>query len=99
DSRLSSYLTQVESDLTTNLKSSANNGGGSNEGEGQARILAERLALALQASLVVQQSAPAIAEAFITSRLTADHGQAYGTLPAGVDFEAVLAHEAPQNEA
>jgi putative acyl-CoA dehydrogenase len=97
DSRLSSYIAQVEADLTANLKLSSSNGGVSNDGEGQARRLAERLALALQAGLVIRHSPPAIAEAFITSRLTGDHGQAYGTLPAGGDLDSILAHESPQN--
>jgi putative acyl-CoA dehydrogenase len=55
-----------------------------------ARELTERLALALQATLVVRHSSPAVAEAFIASRLAGQHGQVFGTLPAGVDVDAVL---------
>ena len=50
--------------------------------EEHARIFAERLALALQASLLVRFSPPEIADAFIASRLQVDHGHALGTLRA-----------------
>jgi putative acyl-CoA dehydrogenase len=55
-----------------------------------ARDLTEKLALVLQASLMVRYSSPATAEAFITSRLAGQHGNAFGTLPAGVDEKAIL---------
>jgi putative acyl-CoA dehydrogenase len=48
--------------------------------EEHARIFAECLALALQASLLVRFSPPEIADAFIASRLEGDHGHALGTL-------------------
>jgi putative acyl-CoA dehydrogenase len=55
-----------------------------------ARILTEKLALALQASLMVRYSTPAMAEAFIASRLAGQHGQAFGTLPAGTEEKGIL---------
>jgi putative acyl-CoA dehydrogenase len=55
-----------------------------------ARDLTEKLALALQASLVVRYSTPAIAEAFIGSRLAGQHGNAFGTLTEEVDVKAIL---------
>ena len=58
--------------------------------ESGARRIAERLALALQASLLVRFSPPAVADAFCRSRLEGDWGRAFGTLPAGVDFDGVL---------
>ena len=48
--------------------------------EDQARRFAERIALALQASLLVRFSRPDIADAFIASRLEGDHGHVFGTL-------------------
>ncbi len=48
--------------------------------EEHARHFAERLALALQASLLVRFSPPDVADAFIASRLEGDHGHAFGTL-------------------
>jgi putative acyl-CoA dehydrogenase len=58
--------------------------------EFEARRTAEDLALALQASLLVRHSPPAIADAFCASRLGGGGGHAYGTLPAGVDVAPIL---------
>ena len=63
--------------------------------ERRARRLVERLALALQGSLLVRHGHPAIAEAFCASRLAGDHGVAFGTLPPGVDFETIIARARP----
>ena len=63
---------------------------GANAAEHDARRLAERLALALQASLLVRFSSPAIADAFCAFRLEGDCGHAFGTLAQGADFEAIL---------
>ena len=65
----------------------------------QARRLVERLTLALEASLVVRCSPPAVADAFCASRLTGDWGQAFGTLPASVDCDAIIARAVPQGVA
>ena len=58
--------------------------------EAQARRLVERLALALQSSLLVRHSPAAVAGAFCASRLAGEGGRAFGTLPAGTDFAAIL---------
>ena len=58
--------------------------------EAGARRLAERLALALQASLLIRFSPPATADAFCASRLEGDSGRAFGTLPPGA-VDAVMA--------
>jgi putative acyl-CoA dehydrogenase len=58
--------------------------------ESNARRVAERLALALQASLLVRFSPPAVADAFCASRLDGDWGRAFGTLPPGVDVDSVI---------
>jgi putative acyl-CoA dehydrogenase len=62
-----------------------------NGGEPQfvARRVVEDLALALQASLVLRNSPPAVADAFCAGRL-GDGGRAYGTLPAGIDAGAIV---------
>jgi len=59
--------------------------------------VAEDLALALQASLLVRHAPPAVADAFCAARLGGEGGRAYGTLPAGVDALAIIdrAHPAP----
>ncbi len=56
-----------------------------------ARRLAERMALALQGSLLVRYAHPAVADAFCASRLGGDWGVAFGTLPSGVDTAAIVA--------
>jgi putative acyl-CoA dehydrogenase len=63
--------------------------------ERRARRLVERLALALQGSLLVRHGHPTVAEAFCASRLAGDHGAAFGTLPAGVACEAIIERARP----
>ncbi len=58
--------------------------------EVRARRVAERFALALQASLLVRHGAPEVAEAFMASRLDPDRGSGFGSLPPGVDLTAVV---------
>jgi putative acyl-CoA dehydrogenase len=50
----------------------------------------ERMALSLQGSLMVRHAPPALADAFVASRLEGDSGRAFGTLPAGTDFDAII---------
>jgi putative acyl-CoA dehydrogenase len=63
---------------------------GSNFSETEGRRLIERLALALQASLLIRFSPPAVADAFCAARLEADFGSAFGTLAKGVATEEVI---------
>jgi putative acyl-CoA dehydrogenase len=64
--------------------------------ERRARRIVERLALALQASLLVRHSPPAVADAFCASRLDGEGGLAFGTLPPGADVDTIVArHRAP----
>jgi putative acyl-CoA dehydrogenase len=56
-----------------------------------ARRAAERIALALQASLLARFSPPAIADAFCASRIEGDSGRAFGTLPVS-EVDDVLAN-------
>jgi putative acyl-CoA dehydrogenase len=58
--------------------------------ETRASNLVERMALALQASLLVRYGDPAVADAFCASRLDGDSGRAFGTLPAGTDFKRII---------
>jgi putative acyl-CoA dehydrogenase len=64
--------------------------------EAEARRVAERLALVLQGALLVRYGHPAVADAFCASRLAGDHGGAYGTLPGGVDLDAIIARATPR---
>ena len=63
--------------------------------EVRARRIVERMALALQASLLVRFGDEAVADAFCASRLDGDWGQAFGTLPPGIDFARIIARHAP----
>jgi putative acyl-CoA dehydrogenase len=60
------------------------------------RRVVEGMALALQGSLLVRHGHPAVADAFCASRLGGDWGRAYGTLPPGVDFGAVIERVLPK---
>jgi putative acyl-CoA dehydrogenase len=63
--------------------------------ETRARRVVEDMALCLQGSLLVRHAAPAVADAFCASRLAGDGGLEYGTLPAGSDFESIIARGLP----
>ena len=65
------------------------------EFESGARALTERMALALQASLLVRHAPQAVADAFCASRLGDRWTGAYGTLPPGTDTEAILTRALP----
>jgi putative acyl-CoA dehydrogenase len=58
--------------------------------ESQARRLVEALALAMQASLMLEHAPTANAEAFIAARLGDEGGLAYGTLPPGAPCGTIL---------
>jgi putative acyl-CoA dehydrogenase len=82
--RLDAYLRDLKAEL------------GDPEGiESRARRIVERMAVALQASLLVRHGDPAVADAFCSSRLAGDRGRALGTLPAGVDFERIIERHSP----
>jgi putative acyl-CoA dehydrogenase len=63
--------------------------------EARARRVVERMALALQGSLLVRHSPGAVADAFCASRLDGDSGREYGTLPPGADPAAIVARHTP----
>ncbi|HEY8479763.1 MAG TPA: DNA alkylation response protein, partial [Spirillospora sp.] len=62
----------------------------------RARRVAERLALVLQASLLVRHGHPAVADAFCATRLGGDWGGAFGTLPAGLDLTPIIDRATPK---
>src|SRR5215213_5103861 len=61
----------------------------------RARRVVEAMALALQGSLIVRYSPQPVAEAFCASRLAGDAGQAFGTLPSGIDLGAIVERHRP----
>jgi putative acyl-CoA dehydrogenase len=86
DRRLDGHVSALDAELDR---------GGGEAGEAQARRLVERLALALQGALLVRHAPPAVADAFCASRLAGDSGRAFGTLPPGTDFGAILQRARP----
>jgi len=55
-----------------------------------ARRVVEMMAFALQASLLVRYSSAAVADAFCATRLDGDWGRGFGTLPRGLDTQAIV---------
>ncbi len=62
----------------------------------EARRLAQDVALAVQAALLYQTAPPAVFGAFCDSRLAGNWGQAFGTLGAGLDLDALIQRAMPQ---
>ena len=64
--------------------------------EYRARRVVEKMALALQGSLLVRFGNPAVADAFCAARLEGHtSGLTFGTLPRGVDCAAIIQRAAP----
>ncbi len=63
--------------------------------EAEARRLAQDVALAVQASLLRRHAPDFVFDAFCRSRLAGDWGQAFGTLPAGTAFDAIVTRAMP----
>jgi putative acyl-CoA dehydrogenase len=61
--------------------------------EADGRLLVERMALLLQASLLLQHAPAAVADAFCATRLNGEGGRLFGVLPKGADVAAILARQ------
>jgi putative acyl-CoA dehydrogenase len=61
----------------------------------RARQLTEDVALALQAKLLLEAGNSSVSDAFLVSRLGAEGGRVYGTLPRGLDVEGLVARSTP----
>ncbi|HEX6569641.1 MAG TPA: acyl-CoA dehydrogenase family protein [Acidimicrobiales bacterium] len=64
--------------------------------EARARRVVEAMALAFQGSLLVRFGHPAVAEAFLASRLAGDEGLALGTLPPSADVGTIIERARPK---
>jgi putative acyl-CoA dehydrogenase len=64
--------------------------------EARARRVVEVMALAFQGSLLVRYGHPAVADAFLGSRLAGEEGLALGTLPPGVDTGSIIERSRPK---
>jgi putative acyl-CoA dehydrogenase len=62
----------------------------------QARLVTERLAIAWQASLMARFGRTQAADAFIRSRLSAEGGRTYGTLPADTAMREIIEPAVPR---
>jgi putative acyl-CoA dehydrogenase len=82
--RLDRFVAQVERDLHDR------------DGlEARARSVVERLAIALAGSVLIRHGHPAVAEAYVASRLAGEHGVAFGTLPRGTAFTTIIERATP----
>jgi len=54
------------------------------------------MAVAFQASLVLRHAPPAVADAFLASRVAGERGAAFGTLPAGTAFGKIVSRATPR---
>ncbi len=63
--------------------------------EFRSRRLTERIAVLLQASLLLRHAPAAIADAFVASRVARDSGIQFGTLPRGLDLDVILERARP----
>jgi putative acyl-CoA dehydrogenase len=79
DSRLDRFVAGLEEELADG-----------SQPEFRARRLVEKMALALQGSLIVQHADRSTVDAFCVSRLCGDCGHVFGTLPPSVDVKRIL---------
>jgi putative acyl-CoA dehydrogenase len=63
--------------------------------EARARGMVERMAVALQASLMLRYGDPAAAQLFCASRLGGEWGHTFGVLPKGHDLKSVIERHRP----
>ena len=61
----------------------------------RARQLTEDIAVGLQAKLLLEAGNSEVSDGFIASRLEGG-GRVYGTLPRGIDVEAIVGRSTPQ---
>ena len=84
DERFDRFLAQLQADFTD-----------ISDFQYRARNLVDRLALLMQASLLLRHSDPAVADAFCASRLQSNGGMNYGNLPSGTDPAAIIKRATP----
>jgi putative acyl-CoA dehydrogenase len=81
DRRLDRSIERLQADLHN-----------SRDRELRARQTIERMAVVLQAALLIRHGPPSVADAFCASRLDDDRGRTYGTLPAGTAFDEIIGY-------
>jgi putative acyl-CoA dehydrogenase len=83
DSNLDKLIEDLERDLS------------SPPDEASARRVVERMAIALQASLMVRHAPAAVADAFCAGRVAGGYGLAFGCLPSTTPFEDIIDRHSP----
>ncbi|OIQ88128.1 putative acyl-CoA dehydrogenase AidB [mine drainage metagenome] len=67
--------------------------------EYRARSIVDRMALAIQAALLLQHAPASVSDAFCASRLSGGGHRQYGTLPRGTDCAAIIERAMPHTTA
>ncbi len=62
----------------------------------RARYLAERMAIAMQAAQLVRHAPSFVADAFCLTRVAGESGRAFGSMPEGVDMDAIIKRAWPR---
>jgi putative acyl-CoA dehydrogenase len=76
-------------DLKSEVKNNA-------DAEKRARRLVERMAIVLEASLLLRHGDPTVAELFVSSRVSGNWGHTFGTLEAGPELRSVIERHRPR---
>ncbi|MGF2734274.1 acyl-CoA dehydrogenase family protein [Marinobacter sp. DUT-1] len=84
DARFDRFLAQLQNDFAD-----------ISDFQYRARNLVDRMALAMQASLLIRNAPSAVADAFCASRLESNGGMNYGNLPSGTDAAAIIKRATP----
>ncbi len=79
DQRFDGYVTELQAEFSD-----------LHDIEYRARAIVEKMALALQGSLLLRNAPQAVAEAFCSGRLGSGSGHTYGMLPEGVDCSSLI---------
>ncbi len=87
DPRYDAFLVGLEVDLVDVLRH-----------EHLARRFVERMALGLAASLLIRHAPPAVADAYVASRLAGGWSGHFGSLPQGADLQAIARRAVPVPE-
>ena len=76
-------------DLKSEVKNNA-------DAETRARRLVERMAIVLEASLLLRHGDPTVAQLFVSSRVSGNWGHTFGTLEAGPELRSVIERHRPR---
>ena len=100
---VSAYLSEVElarsadARLDTAIDELKREIADTNDVESRARRLVERMAVVLQASLLLRYGESAVTELFVNSRLSREWGHTFGTLKSGPQLKSVIERHRPRS--